>query len=90
MHTLTLPIMLLLSSFCSLSYADRYNSMTDANSPPTSFDDDPATSANVYQAEPIEPPPQVQKNSMDNMPDELPENTEEQSGDVGEIPSQPS
>ena len=84
MRTFNLTLFVLLCSFSYLNYADRYNSMSDANSPPTTFEDDPATSANVYQAESVEKPPvtvqkptPVQKNPQtylqdDNLPQDVP------------------
>lgn len=57
----------------SLNYADRYNSMSDANSPPTTFEDDPATSNNAFSETVEQPaipvPAPVKKQPMAYAPD---------------------
>ena len=76
MRTLTLTTLLLLCGLSAPNYADRYNSMSDANAPPTTFDNDPATTANTYQPA-VEPPPSsvtvpVQKPHMNYRPEDSP------------------
>ncbi len=94
MRTAHVMIMLLLCSLSWANYSDRYNSMIDANDPPNSFEDDPATTAGAYSAEPVEQPaikitPPVQKNSLAETPD-TPAADDQPTNDVGKTPSQPS
>ena len=56
MRTLNLLMLVVLCGVSSLNYADRYNSMLNANSPPTTFEDDPAASNNAFSPEIIEKP----------------------------------
>ncbi len=103
MHTLA--VLVFVCGYSAMPYADSYTSPVDANSPPTTFEDDPAATNNVHEANPVQQPlitVPIQKNpsayDMDNpnpdtppTPDELPqENPNPQPDDVGTTPSQPS